>query len=91
MEFITKQGDTRNALKAVLTPAYGDFSDATQIRFRMADIYHRNVIDRLVDVSELPVAIVVFASAEVATPGTYHGEFVVTYGDGKSETFPNKG
>lgn len=91
MRFETKQGDTRNAIKATLTPAQGDLSDLSQVRFCMADTLFHNVMDRAVDVWNAPEAIVVFVPSEVANDGSYVGEFVVTYTDGKIETFPNVG
>jgi|LSQX01.3.fsa_nt_gb hypothetical protein len=88
MNFIIKQGDTRNALKATLVPS-SDLIDVQSVRFRMATTLFKNVIDRTVDVFDNPVAIVVFLPDEVAIAGNYLAEFVVQYKDGKTEIFPS--
>ncbi len=89
MQFVTKQGDTRNALKATLAPGQGELSNVASVKFRMSDTTFKNLINRHVDIDSLPVVVVIFTPGEVATHGNYLGEFVVTYNDGKVETFPN--
>ena len=89
MDFVIKEGDTRNALIGTLEPAQGSVLDIASVNFRMSDTLHKNLINRLVDGGVLPEAIVVFAPTEVAKAGNYLGEFVATYTDGKTETFPN--
>ena len=91
MIFLTKQGDTRKALKATLNPAQGSFDNAEIVKFRMANTLFKNVIDRHVDIKELPEVGVVFTPQEVAEPGTFYGEFVITFDDGKSDTYPTEG
>ena len=89
MDFITKVGDTRNALFATLEPAQGIVANIDNVRFRMSDTLHNTLIDRPVDGGVLPEVFVVFTPAEVATAGNYLGEFVAEYTDGSIETFPN--
>lgn len=92
MEFITKVGDTRNALKATLTTASGETpSDVASVEFRMSTTLFNNVIDRAVDIEALPEVGVIFTEDEVAEAGNYYGEFLLTYTDGKTETYPNVG
>ena len=91
MNWTTKQGDTRRALKATLTPAQGSFGgDVQEVRFRMSDTFHRAKIDREVDLWHAPDAVVVFTSDEVGSTGIFLAEFVVTYTDGAVETFPSE-
>ena len=92
MEFSTKAGDTRNALTATLTTASGAIpTDVATIFFRMSDTLFKNVINRAADIAALPEVGVIFTPAEVATAGKYYGEFLLTYTDGKVETYPNVG
>ena len=92
MQFVTKQGDTRTALKANLTTADGSTpTDVKNIKFRMADTTFTNKIFRPVDIEALPEVGVIFTAGEVSVPGSYYGEFVVEYNDDKIETFPNQG
>lgn len=88
-EFITKQGDTRTALKATLTTADGTFDTASKVYFRMADTVGNNRIRREVDVTDLPNVVVIFKAEEVAESGEFYGEFAIEYTDGKVETIPN--
>lgn len=65
MNWATKQGDTRRALQATLTPAQGSFGgDVQGVRFRMTDTFHRKKSDREVDLWHAPDAVVVFTSDE---------------------------
>ena len=89
MTFVTKQGDTLNELRATLDPAQGAVADIDNVRFRMSDTLHNNLIDRLVDGGVLPEVVVIFTEAEVAEEGNFLGEFVATYTNGRVETFPN--
>lgn len=89
MEFTTKQGDTRTALKATLTPVDGAFENVSKVFFCMSDTLFNEKINREVDVQDLPAVIVVFKADEIAEAGMYYGEFVVEYTDGKIETIPN--
>ena len=92
MEFSTKVGDTRNALKATLTTASGETpADVDTIFFRMSNTLFVNIIDRAVDIEALPEVGVIFTADEVAEAGNYYGEFLLTYTDGKIETYPNVG
>lgn len=92
MEFSTKVGDTRNTLSATLTTASGTTpTDVDTIFFRMSNTLFANVIDRAVDIEALPVVGVIFTPEEVAEAGNYYGEFLLTYTDGKVETYPNVG
>ena len=87
----TKQGDTRNALKATLTPVEGSLTDVDEVYFRMADKRYNNVIFRTVNIMDLPDVTVVFTEGEVEIPGSYYGEYKLVYDDGKIETVPKKG
>ena len=90
MDFSTKVGDTRAAIRATLSPASGAaLTDIKEVRFRMSNTLFSNKIDRVVDDFTNPVATLIFTAAEVANPGTYYGEFVVEYNDDTIETFPN--
>ncbi len=90
MEFKTKAGDTRNALLATLTTASGATpTDVDTVFFRMSNTLFTNLINRAVDIEALPEVGVIFTPAEVAVAGKYYGEFLLTYTDGKVETFPN--
>ena len=91
MIFTTKQGDTRKALKATLIPAHGNFDNAESVKFRMSDTLFNNKINRHVDIESLPEVGVIFTPQEVAKPGTYYGELVVTFDDGKPDTYPTEG
>ncbi len=91
MEFVTKQGNTYVALKATLESASGSFSAVSDVRFRMAEINHTLVIDRVVNVWSEPDATVVFTAKELEEAGTYLAEFVVEYNDGKKEHIPSDG
>ena len=87
MRFHTKQGDTRNALKATLIDSSGSPADLTgsTVRFKMDCL-----IDRVVPVVDGQV-LVAFEPSEVEKPGIYKAVFEVEYPDGRIETFPSKG
>ena len=88
--FQTKQGDTRTALKATLTPVE-TLENVSAIRFVMSTTLFKEIINRPVDAMNLPDVIVIFTPQEVAKAGLFLGEFVVEYDDDKIETFPNQG
>lgn len=91
MQFVTKQDDTRTALKARLIPVQEPPSNVHEIRFRMATITHKTLIDRVVDEVDWPYVLVIFTPEEVKFHGLFLGEFVIIYNDGKRETVPNTG
>lgn len=88
-----KQGDTRHAIRAKLKTINGQTDDLTSatVRFKMADISGRLVVDR--DATVLPDGVVelVFSETETAVPSIYSIEYEVTYGDYRVETFPHTG
>lgn len=93
--FITKRGDTRTAIKATLKDATGQPVDLTgcQVKFIMSKQNGGAKINRDALVQDAANGVVwfVFEANEVDEIGTFKGEFEVTYGDGRVETFPNDG
>lgn len=92
-DFITKQLDTRNALKAILKED-GTAIDLTNCTVNF--ILKRGsstIIDRTVTINDAASGEVwvVFSKDELDNPGRWQGEFVVTFDDGSKETFPNQG
>ena len=91
-DFITKQGNTRTALKATLTSVQGSVTLATVtgVEFIMCTTLFEKVIARPVDdAMNLPDVVVVFTEEELNNIGDFLGEFIVTYTDGKKERFPS--
>lgn len=91
--FITKEGNTRDAMEVTLerngSPV--DLTNAT-VNFAM----WRGTtckINREPHIHDIPggVVWVIFEAAEVDEPGTYSGEFTVTYLDGRKQVFPSDG
>lgn len=94
MSFQIKQYDNKTALRATLQseglPV--DLTQVSQIRFLMkagASI----VLDKTVYVVDALTGKVWFPFEErdTAKVGKYQGEFVLTFNDGRRETFPNIG
>ncbi|QUG41321.1 hypothetical protein KD050_18910 [Psychrobacillus sp. INOP01] len=86
------QGDTCHAIRAVLKNVDGvpiDIKGAT-VRFLMGvrdKIYVENVAQQTGATGEVSY---VFNSGETDVPGKFFIQFVVTYADGRVETFPHK-
>lgn len=92
--FQLKQGDTAPAIASTLTAADGSVVNLTTatIRFHMADSVGTIVVDQpaiLVGLGTLGTVSHLWAASEVATAGTFSGEWEVTFSDGTIETFPN--
>ena len=92
-DFVTKQGDTRNALKATLkqNDLIINLTDCS-----VAFVMQKNgqiIINREASINDAANGIVwiVFNSNELNTIGLHKAEFVVTYQDGKEERCPNQG
>ena len=88
MDFITKVGDTRHALKADLSPAGGAMADVSRVDFHMSTIRGENVIAREVNVLSGSSTTFIFTAEEIAKEGEYLGEYRLTYNDGKVEHIP---
>ncbi len=90
-----KRGDTRHAIRAILKDSSGSPVDLTDcsVSFHMAPLGRSAVVSRQVDVhdAEAGEVWVVFAPGETDISGVYRAEFLVAYGDGRKETFPNDG
>lgn len=95
MTFSIKKGDTSPALRATLR--YDDctiinLTNATAI-FRMRQAGTTSVLINAAAVIVSVAGIVEYrwSAPNTATVGAYDGEFVVTYANGKVETFPSDG
>ena len=90
-----KRGDTRHAIKAVLKDGSGTPVNLTDcsVSFYMAPLGQPPAISRQVDIhnAEGGEVWVVFAPGETDITGAYRAELLVTYGDGRKETFPSDG
>lgn len=86
-----KQGDTRHAIQAILKKANGtpvNLSEAS-VRFLMG-VGNRKIIEGYAQLTSTPGEVwYVFNDGETDKPGYYRAEFIVTYKDGKVETFPH--
>jgi len=89
MQFITKVGNTRTALKAILDPVEA-FADVDKVYFTMYDLSYNEIVHREASSWDGEEATVVFQKAELKE-GEYYGEFAVLYTDGKVEYFPSEG
>jgi hypothetical protein len=93
MKLTLKQGDTRHAIRAVLKTVNGvaiDLTGAT-VRFKMAERTGVVLVDRETVTGANGTVEFVFNAGETDTIGKHYAEFLVTYADGRVETFPNKG
>jgi hypothetical protein len=91
-DFITKQGDTRNALEAHLKEN-GVTIDLTNCTVNF--ILHDDdtvLINRSATITDATNGIVVmnFTESELDNIGEFEGEFKVTFSGGEVETFPNQ-
>lgn len=90
--FAIKRNDRLPLLRVNLTRSDGSIPDLTgaTVRFKMGSPVPINGIADIVNavggVVEYP-----WAGADTASAGNFRGEFEVTYGSGKLETFPNDG
>lgn len=93
MKMTLKQGDTRHAIRATLKAVNGvaiDLTGAT-VHFKMAERTGVVLIDREAVTGANGTVEFVFSDGETDTFGKHYAEFLVTYADGRIETFPNKG
>lgn len=91
-DFITKQGDTRNALEAHLKEN-GVTIDLTNCTVNFVMLDGENIlINRTATVTNATEGIVVinFTESELDNIGEFKGEFKVTFSGGEVETFPNQ-
>lgn len=94
MKFFIKRNDTRRAMKALLKDRKGNAVDLTGATVRFIMLKGSQVIINREPLVMNPVGgevWVVFAPRETGTAGKMEAEFKVTYPDGKTETFPEKG
>lgn len=93
MQITLKQGDTRHALRAKLRTAEGLPIDLTgaNVRFRMVDRNGFLLVDRDAKYGADGITVFVFEDGETDTVGLHMAEYLVTYADGRVETFPHKG
>lgn len=95
MNFTIKQGDTRSGIHATLLNAAKTSVDLTgaSVKFNLVTANQTAHLSRAAQVIDAIGGIVlfVFNVGETSEPGTYLGEFEVTYADGGVETFPNSG
>jgi hypothetical protein len=94
--FYLKTGDTAPILEAVLEDASGEPIDLTGVSCSFHMFEPRNgasVINTDATIADATNGIVRYPWADDDTDnaGRYRGEFVVTYADGSTETFPNAG
>ena len=92
-DFRTKQGDTRNALKATLhqNGKMVDLADC-EVVFVMTR-RGKEIINREVTIADAPngKVRVVFEEKELKSTGLHKGTFRVEWSDGQRESFPNSG
>ena len=92
LDFVTKQKDTRNALKAILKED-GEAVDLTGCNVKFVMKWgNETAIDRSATINDASVGEVwvVFTEDELDNPGRWKGEFIVTFAGGKKETYPNQ-
>lgn len=97
--FSIKQGDTLPVLEATITKADGsalDLTNATAVVFRMRNVNARPAgtfkVNAAATFVDKPNGIVryTFTAADTNAPGSYAGEFVVSFG-GDQQTVPTVG
>ena len=96
IDFYIKKGDSLPALRLVLQDSAGTVIDLTvatvafnyQLRYPVGAVTNRTatVYDEDNGIVEY-----YWATEDVATPGIYNGEFIVTFDDGSEMTFPVRG
>ena len=89
--FTIQEGDTSPGIQYTLSPAV-DITGATVVFSMRGRHAASNKVDRQsATISQASPGIVQYAfqAADTDTPGYYWGEFEVTYGDGRIETFPS--
>jgi hypothetical protein len=93
-DYTIKQGDTLPLLQATLTDSNGavNLSGAASVRFRMVSADTGAVtVDALAQIADPLNGIVSYAwtPSDTSTAGEYLAEFLVTFGNGTVEHFPN--
>ncbi len=96
IDFYLKKGDSLPVLRLSLEDSNGDVVDLTDatVAFNYRLRYPEGtVINRSADIYDITGGVVEYywLSGDVATPGIYNGEFVVTYDGVQEMTFPVKG
>lgn len=94
-EFYIKAGDTLPNIRGELLDDRGNPADVSgsSITFVLEKRDGSNVISEpgsLVNGGEDGMVEYQWSTGDTNTPGAYRAEFVVDYGDGNKETFPNK-
>jgi hypothetical protein len=95
MGYRIKQYDTKTALKATLNsdgkPV--DLREAKEVHFILAHPNKTVMIYKLVNIIDAQYGKVwfPFEESETSQTGNFRGEFVITFLDGRKETWPNSG
>lgn len=86
--FTIKRGDTRNGLKVRLLDVDNEpvNLNGSQVLFKV-----KNAFQRVPQILGDGWVLVVFQPSDVDRTGFFIGEILVTYPDGRKETFPNSG
>lgn len=95
VNFKIKQYDTKTAMRATLQ-AQGNPVDLTQVQevtFLLKNYSNQLLIDKPVYIVDATAGKVwfPFEESETTKTGSFKGEFVVNFKDGRRETFPNDG
>lgn len=94
--FYLKSGDTAPVLEATLEDGSGNPIDLTgaSVQFNLRQARAGDLlIDNGMTIADASNGLVRYswADGETDVNGRYRAEFIVTYGDGSIETFPNSG
>lgn len=94
-DFSIKQNDTRPSILATLTAAATDV--ISSVTFRMSTKAGVRKVDHSAAIQTQPSASsggqvkYQWLTGDTDTAGDYRGEFIVTFNDGRIETYPNRG
>ena len=93
-DFVIRKGDRLPELQATLTDSAGAAVNLTglTVRFHMRQVGSRTVKVNGAATLVTPASGVVkytWAAVDTDTTGSYQGEFEVTFGDGRKQSFPN--